>query len=181
MRTIPAVSFFLALSGCMAPPLNPNWVEEDSMPSLSVTRDGFDGSTIVRQDVVSSSSKLVEGWHALGFEWRQKTPETVFITAGISGTAIITDLAFNADGEIINRVKPSTASTDYGWVSTRQFAISWQDFLKLTSAQSVKMKVVRLSDYTVSSFGPAHSGTMVNSRIAPFVEKVRELRADLSR
>jgi hypothetical protein len=173
MRTIPAVSFFLALSGCMALP----GMEGGSTPSPSVIQDEFDGSTIVRQEVVNSSSSVAEGWHALGFEWRQKTPEIVFITAGTNGTATITDLAFNADGEIINRIKPSTASTDYGWVSTRQFTMSWQDFLKITSAKSVKMKVIHLNDYTVSSFGPAHSGTVVNSRIAPFVEKVRELRA----
>ncbi len=55
--------------------------------------------------------------------------------------------------------------------------MSWQDFLKIANAKSVKMKLVRLDEYTVSSFGPEHPEAVVNTRIAPFVEKVRELRS----
>jgi hypothetical protein len=58
----------------------------------------------------------------------------------------------------------------------RRFAMSWQDFLKIANAKSVKMKLVRLDEYTVSSFGPEHPA-VVNTRVAPFVEKVRELRS----
>ena len=147
------------------------------VPSLSVLKDEFDGSTIVQQEAVSSSSSYAEGWHTLGFEWREKTPDLVFVTAGTNSLAAITDLAFNADGELISRIKPDSAITDYGSVSTRRFVMTWQDFLKIANAKSVKMKLVRVNDYTVSSFGAEHSGAVVNSTIAPFVVKVSELRS----
>ena len=167
----------LALVGCAAVPTDASLLEDSAIPSLPVTKDEFDGSAIVQQVPVSSSSSLAEGWHALGFEWHQKTPEIIFITAGAIGSVTLTDLAFNADGELISRIRPASAGTEYGSSSTRRFAMSWQDFLKIANAKSVKMKLVRLDEYTVSSFGPEHPEAVVNARIAPFVEKVRELRS----
>ena len=146
-------------------------------PSLSVIKDDFDGSTIVRQSPVSSSSGLREGWHVLGFEWSQKTPDTIFITVGTNGIVNITDVAFNADGQVITNIKPASTITEYGQWSTRRFSMSWEDFMKLVNAKSVKMKVARINDYTVSSFGPGHSGAIVNTKLPPFVEMVRELRS----
>ncbi len=146
-------------------------------PSLSVIKDDFDGSLVLRQSPVSSSSSLGEGWHTLGFEWNQKNPDTVFITAGTNGIVNITDVAFNADGQVISSIKPASTITEYGQWSTRRFSMSWEDFLKIATAKSVKMKVVRINDYTVSSFGPEHSGAIVNTKIQPFVDKVRELRS----
>jgi hypothetical protein len=151
------------------------------MPSLSVIKDDFNGSTIVRQYPVSSSSSLSEGWHTLGFEWIQKTPDTIFITAGTNGIVNITDVAFNADGQVISSIKPASTITEYGQWSTRRFAMSWEDFLKVANAKSVKMKVVRINDYTVSSFGFDHSEAIVNTKIPPFVEKVRELRSGVEK
>jgi hypothetical protein len=187
MRAIAMVLLGLALVGCESVPI-PGAVEDTSLepeltapsrhvPSLSVIKDEFDGSTIVQQDAVSSSSSYAEGWHTLGFEWHQKTPDIVFVTAGTNSVAAITDLAFNADGELISRIKPDSAITDYGSLSTRRFAMTWQDFLKIANAKSVKMKLVRINDYTVSSFGTENSGAVVNSTIAPFVAKVLELRS----
>ncbi|HYS75009.1 MAG TPA: hypothetical protein VEM38_02815 [Burkholderiales bacterium] len=167
----------LALVGCAAVPTDVSLLQDSAIPSLSVIKDEFDGSAIVQQVPVSSSSSLAEGWHALGFEWHQKTPEIIFVTAGAIGSVTLTDLAFNADGELISRIKPASAGTEYGSSSTRRFAMSWQDFLKIANAKSVKMKLVRLDEYTVSSFGPEHPEAVVNTRIAPFVEKVRELRS----
>ena len=64
-------------------------------PSSHVMTDDFDGTAIIRQAPVSSSSSLAEGWHTLGFEWGQKTPDLVFITAGTNGITNVTDVAFN--------------------------------------------------------------------------------------
>ncbi len=176
------VLFELALAGCAPTPVDATLIKDSATPSLSVIKDEFNGSTVVQQEAVRSSSSLSEGWHALGFEWHQKTPEIVFVTAGANWSVTITDLAFNADGEVISGIRPVRASPEYrsrehGSWSTRRFAMSWQDFLKIANAKSVKMKLVRVDDYTVSSFGPDHPGAVVNARIAPFVAKVRELRS----
>jgi hypothetical protein len=149
----------------------------DSMtPSAQTMKDDFDGSVVVRQEPVSSASSLSEAWQTLGFDWNQKTPDVVYVTAGAQGVVNITALAFNADGRIIDSIKPASALTEYGKWSTRRFAMTWQDFLVVANAKSVKMRVTRINDYTVSSFGPEHSGATVNSKIAPFVAKVSELR-----
>jgi len=177
MRVIVTVLLELALVACAAVPTDVSLMDDSVTPSLSVIKDEFDGSTIVQQDAVSSSSSLAEGWHTLGFEWHQKTPDIVFVTAGANWIVTITDLAFNADGELISRIRPASATTEYGSLSTRRFAMAWQDFLKIANAKSVKMKLVRINDYTVSSFGADHSAAVVNTRIAPFVAKVLELRS----
>jgi hypothetical protein len=186
MRAIATVLIGLALAGCASLPSlgGTQDTQERELPApsgpvppLSVVRDEFDGSIIVQQDAVSSSSSYTEGWHTLGFEWHQKTPEIIFVTAGTNSVATITDLAFNADGVLITRITPASALTDYGSLSTRRFAMTWQDFLKIADAKTVKMKLVRISDSTVSSFGTEHPGAVVNSTISPFVAKVSELRS----
>lgn len=187
MKAVAIVLFGLALAGCASLPM-PDAPQDTALepelpapsrhgPSLSVTTDEFDGSTVVQQGAVSSSSSHGEGWHTLGFEWHQKTPEIVFVTAGTNSVATITDLAFNADGVLISRITPASALTDYGSLSERRFAMTWQDFLKIANAKTVKMKLVRINDSTVSSFGTEHPGAVVNSTIAPFVAKVSELRS----
>jgi len=170
MRNIVLMLVAVLVAGCAS-------MNDAMTPSISITKDDFDGSLIVRQPPVSSSSSLSEGWHTLGFEWNQKNPDTIFITAGTNGTVNITDVAFNADGQVISSIKPASTITEYGQWSTRRFSMSWEDFLKVASAKSVKMKVVRINDYTVSSFGPEHSGAIVNTKIQPFVEKVVELKS----
>ena len=91
----------LALVGCATMPTDVSLLEDSAIPSLSVIKDEFDGSAIVQQVPVSSSSSLAEGWHALGFEWHQKTPEIIFVTAGTIGSVTLTHLAFNSDGELL--------------------------------------------------------------------------------
>jgi len=188
MRAIATVLLGLALAGCGSLP-TPGGSQDTQereliapsgpVPPLSVVRDEFDGSVIVQQDAVSSSSSYSEGWHTLGFEWHQKTPEIVFVTAGTNSVSTITDLAFNADGELITRIRPASALTDYGSLTTRRFAMTWQDFVKIADAKTVKMKLVRISDSTVSSFGTEHPGAVVSSRLAPFVAKVLEVRSSV--
>jgi hypothetical protein len=43
------------------------------------------------------------------------------------------------------------------------------------------MRVSRDGEQTVSSFGPAYPNAAVNVRLASFVAKVRELRAETAR
>lgn len=145
-------------------------------PSLAVIKDDFDGKLIVRQEPVSSASSISEAWHTLGFDWTEKTPDTVYLTAGAKGIVNIEGLAFNADGRVYDNIKTASATTEYGQWSTRRFAISWNDFLAIANAKSVKMRISKINDYTVSSFGPAHPAT-VDSKIPPFVARVQELRA----
>ncbi len=151
-------------------------INDSLTPSMSVVKDDFDGSIIVRQSPVSATSSMSEGWHTLGFEWNQKTSDIIYITAGTNGTVNITDVEFNADGNIISNIKTASTLTEYGKWSTRRFSMPWDDFLKITNAKSVKMKVVQINNYTVSSFGPANSGAIVNKKISPFLKKVQELR-----
>lgn len=145
-------------------------------PSMQIFKDDFDGATIVRQEPVSAADGPSEAWHTLGFEWSQKTPDLIYITVGVHGVANITEVAFNADGQILENIKTASAHTEYGKWSTRRFVMPWPLFLAVANAKSVKMKVVRLNDYGVSSFGPNHSWAIVNSKIPPFVGKVHELR-----
>lgn len=170
MRPAALLSCVLVIAGCAS-------VNDSLTPSVSVMKDDFDGATIVRQPPVSSSGSLSEGWHTLGFEWNQKTPDTVYITAGTNGVVNITEVAFNADGKVISHIQPASALTEYGSWSTRRFAMSWQDFLIIAKAKSVKMRLVRINDYTVSSFGPDYPNALVNAKIPPFVAKVQELRS----
>jgi len=160
----------LLSSGCAS-------VNDAMTPSLSVFKDDFDGSTIVRQSPVSSSSSLSEGWHTLGFEWNQKTPDTVFITAGTNGITNVTDVAFNVDGQVISNIKPVSTITEYGSWSTRRFHMPLEDFLKVANGKSVKMKLTRNNDYSVSSFGTEVSGAVVSSKLPPFVGKLKELQS----
>jgi hypothetical protein len=148
-------------------------------PSLQLMKDDFDGALIVRQAPVSAASGLADAWHTLGFEWTQKTPNAVYVTAGVQGITNIYQLAFNADGHIIENLKTASAHTDYGQWSTRRFSMTWDDFLALANAKEVKMRVSRANEYTVSSFGPAHPNALVNAKLVPFVAKVRDLRATL--
>jgi hypothetical protein len=148
-------------------------------PSLQLIKDDFDGAMIVRQAPVSAASGLGDSWHTLGFEWTQKTPNIVYVTAGVQGITNIYQLAFNADGRIIENVKTASAQTDYGQWSTRRFSMTWEDFLAMANAKEVKMRVSRANEYTVSSFGPVHPNALVNAKLVPFVAKVRDMKATL--
>lgn len=174
MKHMTYLLMLLLFTGCAS-------LNDSLTPSMSVMKDDFDGSIVVRQSPVSSSSGMSEGWHTLGFEWNQKSPDIIFITAGTNGTVNITDVEFNADGKIISDIKMASIITEYGKWSTRRFSMPWSDFLKIANAKSVKMKVVKLNSYTVSSFGSANSGAVVNTKIPPFVEKVRELRTGVTK
>jgi hypothetical protein len=148
-------------------------------PSLQLIKDDFDGAMIVRQAPVSAASGLGDAWHTLGFEWTQKTPNLVYVTAGVQGITNIYQLAFNADGRVIDNLNMASAQTDYSQWSTRRFSMTWDDFLAVANAKEVKMRVSRANEYTVSSFGPVHANALVNAKLVPFVAKVRDMRATL--
>lgn len=165
----------LLLAGCAD-------MNDAMTPSLRMEKDNFDGATIVRQPSVGASSTLGEPRHTLAFDWNQRTPNTVYVTAGVLGIRSIAALAFNADGRVIQNLKEASAVTDrisYGqagsW-SERRFAMTWEEFQAVVNARSVKMRVSGVNDYAVSSFGPDHDGAIVNTKLKPFAERVRELR-----
>src|SRR5690606_34339929 len=107
--------------------------------------------------------------------------DTAFITVGTDGITNVTEVAFNVDGELVSSVETASAITKYGGGSTRRFQMPLTDFFKVASGKVVKMKVVRINDYSVSSFGSEVSGAIVNSKFAPFVAKVRELKGIVSK
>jgi hypothetical protein len=139
-------------------------------PSTQVLKDDFDGSLVVRQQPVSAANGMREPWHTLGFEWSQKHPDTVYLLVAANGAGNVSELAFNADGRIYDNLKLVNPASG-------RFAMPWGTFLALAEAGSVKMKVSRLDEYTVSSFGPKHPGAAVNPRISTFVTTVREVRS----
>ena len=167
------------LAGCAS-------MNDSLTPSLRVEKDSFDGAVVARQPSVGASAEFAEARHMLAFDWNQRTPDIVYVTAGALGARAITGLAFNADGKMIDNLKEASYVTDrdvtrYGTTAERRFAMAWPDFLALVNARSVKMRVSRINDYTVSSFGPDHGGAIVNTKLLPFAEKVRELRAAVGR
>jgi hypothetical protein len=146
-------------------------------PSLSVQQDQFDGSLIITQPPVSAASGLSEGWHTLGFQWSNKFPSVVFLEVGVSGITNVMGVAFNVDGQIIENIKEASALTKYGDWSTRRLVMPISDFLKVAQGKDVKMKVIQIDTYSVSSFGSANSGAIVNQKIGPFIQKLKEQSA----
>jgi len=152
-------------------------VGDSFAPSLSVSTDEFDNTKIVSQPPVGASSSSEGGGHTLGFEWRQKHPDTVIITVGITGWYEITGVTFTADGASITDTKPVGLTVTQADWSKRPYSISWDNFMKIADAQSVEMKVIVSGGATVATFGPAHPGAAVNSKFGPFLENVREYRS----
>jgi hypothetical protein len=147
---------------------------ESMTPSVKVQKDEFDGSLIVSQSPVSAASSMSEAWHTLGFQWNQKFPNVVFLEVGVSGITNVMGVAFNVDGQLIENIKQASTLTKYGDWSTRRLIISINDFAKIAQGKDVKMKVMQIDTYSVSSFGSENSGAIVNSKFPPFIEKLKE-------
>lgn len=161
---------FIMLTGCAG-------MNDAMTPSMNAQKDPFDGSLIVSQAPVSSSSSLAEGWHTMGFEWNQKFPDVVFLEVGTNGITNVQGVAFNVDGNIIENIKEASSLTKYGSWSTRRLVMPIADFVKVAQGRDVKMKLIQIDTYSVSSFGKNHPGAVVNSKFPPFLSKLRELRA----
>ncbi len=153
-------------------------------PSTRVMRDPFDGAVIVSQANVNAAH-INEGFHVLGFEWNSNRPNEIIAVAGVIGISNITGLAFNADGRIIT-ARPAGTPTDYGVpgpvrTSTNRFIITLDDFKTIANAQDVKLKIVRLGSYSVSSFGraPKHKNVVISMKLPGFIEKLRSAGANI--
>jgi hypothetical protein len=110
----------------------------------------------------------------MGFTWKEKSPEVIYITVGVEGIDNITRLAFNIDGEIIDDIRTASNLTKYGKWSTRQFAVSVQTFVKIANGKDVKMKISQIDTYTVSSFGSSNSLAAINAKFPPFLSELQK-------
>ena len=167
--TLSALAILALFTGCQS-------VNSAITPAANVTTDDFDGSKIVRQSPVSSSSSLTEDWHTLGFDYSSNTPNKVFMTAGVAGTKNIFGLDFNVGGRIIKASEASLV-TEYDSWSTRRFSVSYGDFIAIATAPSVKMKVSGANKYSVSSFGTS-TNALVNKKFPPFLQKLQSARSN---
>jgi hypothetical protein len=178
---LPALSIFAVLA-CASCATMDDAAVADGSPI--VVKDDYDGSTIVRQPLVSAGAGDWADWTMLGFEWRSKFPNVVVLTAGTKGVVRIVDVAFEIDGEPMERVRAVSELTDYGddsapvrW-STRRFEVGWEEFLTIAGAKSVRMRVIGPNEAAATSFGSAHPGALVNARLGPFVRAVRKQRGE---
>lgn len=140
-------------------------------PGTKILKSDFDNSVDIVQEPVSSASSLSEAWHTLGFRWNSKATDIVFVTAGAHGITNITGLSFNIDGEIID-LEPASALTNYDNWSTRQFKMDLSTFRKMAVAKDVKMKVVMIDTYSVSSFGQSKPDATVSGKFSEFLISV---------
>ena len=170
MKKLMLLLIVTLLAGCAS-------VNDSLTPALTAKKDPFDGALVVYQAPVSAASSMSEGWNTLGFEWNQKYPDVVFLEVGTNGVTNVTGVAFNVDGRIIENIKEASLLTKYGSWSTRRLAIPIQDFLVVSQGKDVKMKVYQIDVYTVSSFGLSHPGAVVNKKIPPFLQKLKENNA----
>lgn len=160
-------SGFIFLSGCAS-------MNNSLTPSLSVKKDSFDGSIIIHQPPVGATAKFSEHLHTISFTWKEKSPDTVYITVGIKGMDNIDGLDFNIDGNIISNVSTASSLTNYGKWSTRQFSVPIETFVNIAKGKDVKMRVSQIDTYSVSSFGSSNSGAVVNLKFPAFLAELKK-------
>lgn len=160
----------LLMTGCAS-------MNDALTPSLQTQTDPFDNSLIISQAPVSASSSISEPWHTMGFEWNKKFPKVVFLTVGTNGITNVEGVAFNVDGKIIENIKEASVLTQYGSWSTRRLVMPISDFIIVAQGRDVKMKLIQIDTYSVSTFGSDHPGAIVNSKFSPFISKLKELHA----
>jgi hypothetical protein len=150
-------------------------------PSLRIVQDKFDDTIMVLQPPVSSASSLSEGWTMMGFEWQQRNPDVIYVTAGMSGIASVMGIQFRADGNLIDTAKRTNKLTDINAnQSMSRFEMPFDDFVTIANASDVRMRVDSIDEYVVSTFGKSNEGAVVNTKFAPFLAKIQELRASPS-
>ena len=169
----------LALTGCTS-------VNDAMTPSLSVTKDRFDDTTIVKQPIVPANSSFSDDMTGLGFEWKSSLPEVIILTVGVSGIENIMGADFKIDGQDIPSPKTAGYLTQYpqesltfgdmtSTYSTRRMTMPIDDFIKLANAKQVKMRVQHIDTYSISIFGRSEMA-VVGSKFEPFVAKLKEFR-----
>lgn len=167
-----AILICLALSAGCTP------LSDAMTPSLRIVQDKFDDSIMVLQSPVSSASSMSEGWTMMGFEWQQRNPDVVFVTAGVSGIVNVMGIQFRADGKLIDSPKRTNVLTDINASqSMSRFEVPLDDFVTIATASDVRMRVDMIDKYVVSTFGRSNEGAIVNSKFTPFLAKIQELRA----
>jgi hypothetical protein len=144
--------------------------------SAIVSTDQADGKITIRQPPVSAQSGE-SGDHLLGFEWNQKFPDVVFITAETGwGPRLIQSLTFRVDSRLFENLKPVSLKTDLrrSGVSQR-FEMPLADFQIIATSSAVLMRIGGIYDFSVSSFGPGagNGRAPVNAKFAPFLERIK--------
>jgi hypothetical protein len=167
MRAFIILIMATVMSGCAS-------MNAAMTPGVKVTNDPYDGSKTVTQKPVSASSSLSKSWHTLGFVWTAKHPDTVVLIVGVNGIDNISDVDFMVDGKELTSIDTASSLTDYGDWSNRTFRIDLSEFKQLANADDVRMKVSRIDEYSVSTFGAANTGAIVNSKFPPFLEALAE-------
>lgn len=171
MLRVALLAVCIALSGCAS-------VNDALTPSAREGRDDFYGAATLTQPPVSAARGLTDGWNTLGFDWSAKTPDLVYVTVGSHGVRAITEASFNIDGRLVEQLPAASALTEYeaGW-ARRRFAMRWEDFEAMAQAQVVRLRVGRLNDAVVSTFGTSVPDAAVMAKLPAFVDRVRQLRA----
>lgn len=166
-KLISALFLSLTLASCAS-------MNDSLTPSLKVTKDPFDSTVTLSQKPVSSSG-LSEDWHTLGFTWKESTPDIVYLTVGTQGIDNVSGVQFMVDGKLIKTADTASVNTKYGDWSTRRFYIPIDDFKLIATANLIKMKVIHIDTYTVSSFGEgAGMARIINSKFKPFIEALNK-------
>ena len=108
----------------------------------------------------------------MGFRWKSNAPRIVILDVGTQGIVNISAVHFNIDGDIIQFDKPASVLTEYGDWSYRRFLMPLEQFRRMANAEVVKMKVIMIDNYTVSSFGRTENNAIVNGKFRAFLEQV---------
>lgn len=165
----------VCISGCAS-------VGDALSPSASIIRDDHGSKAAVWQPMVRSDGSPGDDRHGLGFWWWRTNPDVVTLEAGVCsladaikndcGSSFVSDVSFVADGQTISTMaetKPTGAA--------QRFRISMDDFVRISSARKVVMKVHRHGEQTISTFG-SESEALVNNRFPPFLAMIREIQGD---
>lgn len=179
LRLVILLAMGLLVAGCSDSVVNA------MTPGPTVDRDNYDDTRIVLQPPVGSALFSDDAWSMLGFEWQERNPDVVFVKVGIEGIINITGLEFKADGAEIAGIQRTNTVTDFE--TNSYYSRSWSrfrmpigEFVKLANAADVRMRITLLDQYTVSRFGSGYSPSpVVNTKFAPFLEKVAGLRGGL--
>lgn|GEM_PF-3279103 len=157
----------------------------DSITSgLRVSQDSYDDATLLTQPLVSAGHHS-EPWHMLGFIWKANIPDRVLLIAGTFGVQAITGLEFKIDDtqDIISPKLATQALTQIHWpeseldvvtTSSKIFAVTYDDFVKLAKANKVRMKLNSIDTYTVSTFGKQVGYRTINAKFNKFVLAIQE-------
>lgn len=165
------------LSGCAS-------VSEAMLPDPQTITSAFDGSTEISLDPINASAGPDDSAQAVGFFWTSRQPEEVQAVVWVPGIQSITAIGFNADGEIIEASRATTALTQHDTAvlgsSTKRFPLTVEQFERIARAQTVKMKVTSTTSYGVSTFGNGHPNSYISMKLPAFAAALAAQRQALA-